>query len=774
MFRALLPCAALLCLLTTRAGAQISQCAGTLCVTSTTSLAVGHTIGDPNPPPIPLSVTSTAAPLTFNVAVASITPMGVNWIAINPRMGTTPRLINLTIDPQLLSPRGATTYSAVIRFTSPVNPANDVFVTLMVSGTASVTAVPNTLGFIHTLGAPPPAPKTVSVESVATPAWPLRFTTAVRTTTGGRWLSISPAAGMTTQAVSVSVSPAMLVEGSYGGVIELADTAGAYVPPNLIPVSLMVVPGLNADPGTLFFTYPEGGPGPPAQSINLGSTGSALNFTASASSSGNWLSLPTASGSTSTTLTLSINAAAASLSRGTHLGQVGITAAKAGNSPLAIPVTLSVTAPALAAAPAALDFSYALGGPVPVPATLAISSGSKSIPFAVAVAGAPWLSVNPSTGTTAGSLQVSVNPAGLAAGHYITTVRISSAEAANALTIPVTLVVAASVNAPVEANASSLTFSGQPGGPAAASQRLMLTATGPNVPFTLAVASSGGWLSVAPPGGTTPVTVMVNARPGSLGAGGYVGTITILVAGSPPIAIPAFLKVGTIPEVDPGGAVNAASSAAAFARGALGTLYGRNLATTTALNEILPVPATLAGVSILVNDIAARPFFVSPGQINFQLPVEGPPGRVELIVIVNGVRSLPVPIILMPAAPGIFLLPNTTHAVAHNQDYSLNEAGNPVPPGGVLIAYFTGQGDVEPEVPTGEAAPADPLARPKLPVSATIAGRPVRVAYAGLVAGLVGLLQVNLEIEGVPPGEQPLVVTIGGAVSNSATVSIGR
>jgi uncharacterized protein (TIGR03437 family) len=81
---------------------------------------------------------------------------------------------------------------------------------------------------------------------------------------------------------------------------------------------------------------------------------------------------------------------------------------------------------------------------------------------------------------------------------------------------------------------------------------------------------------------------------------------------------------------------------------------------------------------------------------------------------------------------------------------------------------------VEPAVPTGEAAPATPLSYPAGPVEATIGGRPARVAFAGLTPGLVGVLQVNLEVPAGVSGEAPVEVAVGGMASPPAVLSVAN
>ena len=65
------------------------------------------------------------------------------------------------------------------------------------------------------------------------------------------------------------------------------------------------------------------------------------------------------------------------------------------------------------------------------------------------------------------------------------------------------------------------------------------------------------------------------------------------------------------------------------------------------------------------------------------------------------------------------------------------------------------------------------VVRPLADVTATIGGQPAEVEFAGLAPGFVGLLQVNLRVPLLPAGDFPLLITIGGAASNAALVTVG-
>jgi hypothetical protein len=92
------------------------------------------------------------------------------------------------------------------------------------------------------------------------------------------------------------------------------------------------------------------------------------------------------------------------------------------------------------------------------------------------------------------------------------------------------------------------------------------------------------------------------------------------------LGIAALPLLAQKPVINPGGVVNAASLASvsgpghALVPGAIASIFGRNLAASTAIAGSYPLPRTLAGTSVAVNGVAAPLFYVSPGQINFQVP----------------------------------------------------------------------------------------------------------------------------------------------------------
>jgi hypothetical protein len=99
-------------------------------------------------------------------------------------------------------------------------------------------------------------------------------------------------------------------------------------------------PVISANPSSLSFSATVGGSNPASQSIGITNAGGGtLNF--SASDDAPWLTVSPTSGTAPATLTASVDITG--LATGTFTGTITITATGATNSPLSIPVTLTVS-----------------------------------------------------------------------------------------------------------------------------------------------------------------------------------------------------------------------------------------------------------------------------------------------------------------------------------------------------------------------------------------------------------------------------------------------
>lgn len=231
------------------------------------------------------------------------------------------------------------------------------------------------------------------------------------------------------------------------------------------------------------------------------------------------------------------------------------------------------------------------------------------------------------------------------------------------------------------------------------------------------------------------------------------------------------------PLITPGAIVNAASFAGPpipVAAGSIVSLFGVNLAGEVAEATAVPLPKSLGNVSVKMNDVELPLFFVSPAQINAQVPADAAIGRATMTVTTTTGTSAAEVVNIGAAAPGIFQYGGTNRAVALNQDGTPNSPDNPESRGRVIAVYLTGQGALDNPVPTGEAAPAAVLSRALNPSTATIGGTDATVHFLGLAPTFVGVAQANIEIpaSAITGSSVPLVITVAGQSSNAPTVSI--
>ena len=228
---------------------------------------------------------------------------------------------------------------------------------------------------------------------------------------------------------------------------------------------------------------------------------------------------------------------------------------------------------------------------------------------------------------------------------------------------------------------------------------------------------------------------------------------------------------GSLPAVSANGVVNAASFAPRISPGALATVFGSNFALVNAGAQT-PLPTSVESVSVSVNGQLAPVLYVTPTQVNFQVPWETALGPATVTVVVNGGASNAVTVNVLGAAPGLFST-SSGQAIVQNSDYTLNSPSNPAKVGSTIIAYLSGSGSVSPSVADGTIAPLGTLVYANSPSGATIGSSAAQVSFAGLAPGFVGLVQVNIVVpSGLATGTYPLTVTIGSETSNSATISV--
>jgi len=234
------------------------------------------------------------------------------------------------------------------------------------------------------------------------------------------------------------------------------------------------------------------------------------------------------------------------------------------------------------------------------------------------------------------------------------------------------------------------------------------------------------------------------------------------------------------PVVAAGGVLNGASFATgqAVTPGSLVSIFGTDLASSSAGASSIPLPNELLDVSVTMNGVTAPLTYVSPTQINVQVPWElsNPSGTAALVVTRDGVPSPPLNFQLASAVPAIFTLQSGTgQAVAINLDGSFaapknsvaGSAAHPASAGDTIIIYATGLGPVTPPAQDGNNS-IDELRKTVTTPKVLVGGVPCKVLFSGLSPQFVGVNQLNVTIApGTPAGNAvPLQIQMDGVMSS--------
>lgn len=204
------------------------------------------------------------------------------------------------------------------------------------------------------------------------------------------------------------------------------------------------------------------------------------------------------------------------------------------------------------------------------------------------------------------------------------------------------------------------------------------------------------------------------------------------------------------PVIATGGVLNAASSLANLAPGSLATLYGSQLADgTPTIAFTNSFPSKAGGVTVSVNGVNAPLIYVSPTQINFQIPWETPVGAsVPTIVTRDTTPSAPVSVSIAAAeAPSMFLN-DPANGIAWVTGAQCVATECAIRAGAVYQLWANGLGPKN--APSQDGVPATysgsltPLEVPGSPASCQliIGGQAATVQYCGAAPGEI-IDQVN-------------------------------
>jgi uncharacterized protein (TIGR03437 family) len=371
---------------------------------------------------------------------------------------------------------------------------------------------------------------------------------------------------------------------------------------------------------------------------------------------------------------------------------------------------------------------------------------------------------------TGGPQGLTLSPGGIwsgtptAAGAYTLTIQVtdsagSSASASFQLTIgPAALsIVTASPLPPGNVGTAYATSLGAAGGtPPYANW----TASAP--PPGLTLSSAGVWSGTPATTGTYSFNIQVTDSAGASTAASFQLTINQPLPGVVAVVSSASI-VGGLP----------------VTTGSWVALYGNNLAPAgdsrmwNPATEIIngKLPTNLDGTSVTVNGRPATVGYISPGQVNIQMPDDTAIGPVPVVVTTAaGGPGPPFMVNYAQFSPGFFPAA-APYIAAQHADNSYVTPSSPAMPGEVIILWGGGMGPANPAVPAGQVfTGANPLANT---VTVTIGGQTAALDFAGAVGA--GLVQINAHVPaGIASGDQPVIATVGGVNSPAgAYISVG-
>ena len=535
---------------------------------------------------------------------------------------------------------------------------------------------------------------------------------------------------------------------------------------------------------------------PPAQTVeayNAGSGALSLTFTSNVP----WMQAAVGaqracSNRAGNCIPINIAFQSTSLARGTYTG------------------TLTVRDPNAIDAPQTISVTVQPGGGVPDRVSLYVppNGGVEEFPFtaagqlqtSVTAGGGDWLAVSLDGG---GSFRfrwdykiVARSQPTMGTGTYNGNITINGSPfPSDNRAVPVTLNVTTS---PIAALATPTVAFRIPQGGGKQTQYGVLTNRGQGTlsvsGAAVSTASGGNWLVATTDGSGL---VKLDADAGSLAIGSYTATVSVASnAANAPSSVPVTLDIVAAgpPEVSFGGVLNNATFARdeAVALGGITSVFGDQFTAPGAALSLAsgaPLPTTLGGVRVLVNDRPAPIYFVSYNQINFQMPTDVATGDATVRVERDGQRGNAVSVGVVQRQPRVLIWPIAgSYGIAVNSDGTLplptgtnlgSFRGRPARAGDTLVIYAIGLGPTNPQVASGTAAPSGPLARVDgvtvvVGARGPFGGINIDPLFAGLSPGFVGLYQINVTLpQGIPTGDSiPVSLDVAGSASNIFRIAV--
>jgi uncharacterized protein (TIGR03437 family) len=284
-------------------------------------------------------------------------------------------------------------------------------------------------------------------------------------------------------------------------------------------------------------------------------------------------------------------------------------------------------------------------------------------------------------------------------------------------------------------------------------------------------------------GGKLAALQGTGAQPGRfLNDAGQICFSYVLDNGSKGVAV-ATPVTDAVPAIKTGGVVPVYSSSTSIQPGSWVSIYGSNLArATTQWSGDFPV--SLGGTSVTINSKPAFLWFVSPTQINLQVPDDLTTGPVQAVVTTAAGKASAT-VTLAAVSPSFSLLDSrhVTGIILRSDGSGAYGGGtyDIIGPTGSALGYRTvaaragdivelfgvGFGPTNPAIPAGHLFSG--VAQTTNTVNLLIGSTNIAPVFSGLSSA--GLCQINLVIpQGLGSGDFPLSATVGGALTQGGVV----
>jgi uncharacterized protein (TIGR03437 family) len=218
-------------------------------------------------------------------------------------------------------------------------------------------------------------------------------------------------------------------------------------------------------------------------------------------------------------------------------------------------------------------------------------------------------------------------------------------------------------------------------------------------------------------------------------------------------------------------------------------IYGTNLANVASLEWASSdfkgntAPTAVGGTTVTIGGQPAFIDYVSPTQVNAQVPSNITPGKQPVVVSTPGGTSAAYSITVNATEPGllapaVFNLKGSQYVAAllsDNATFVLPPGAVPgvasarAKPGDTIVFYGVGFGTVTPDSPAGQIVTQANHLNGNF--QAFFAGTPATVVFSGLTGGYLGLYQFDVVVPNVAASDTvPVTFSLGGSAGTQNLV----